>query len=259
MSSDKFQPTWATKSKLAAPKPPSPDAKPQQYGDGARPMLYRPQRASSPRRRRRGCSCLLFTTLFLVILLVLAAITAAILYAVYRPHRPTFSISSLHVAALNFSSATVFSSCLSLSISTRNPNSKIAFSYDPLVVSVFSPSSSVQIAAERIPAFVHPIKNTTHLAATVTSKGLRVRNSEISALKSAVKRERGMDLETQIETKVRIRVGKSRSKKIAVKVSCIGIKAATDSKDKFSGSIKTGGVKCKAKLRFKIWKWDLSW
>ncbi|KAI4331276.1 hypothetical protein MLD38_029476 [Melastoma candidum] len=82
--------------------PPFPATKSQLYPNNR--SAYRP----GPRRyRSRGCCrvfcCCLFFTL-LVLILALGAATAVI-YFLYHPHRPSFSVTSLKLSTFNISSS----------------------------------------------------------------------------------------------------------------------------------------------------------
>nr|GMC55715.1 protein YLS9 [Ipomoea batatas] len=110
----------------------NPPKKAQLY-HATRPV-YRP---SSRRNRSCLCSCCLWTTFLVIILVFLAAVAGVIFWAVYRPHRPSFTVNSLSFSHFNISSSKLTSNFTS-TISARNPNKKLTFFYDPITVSLFS-------------------------------------------------------------------------------------------------------------------------
>lgn len=69
---------------------------------------------------------------FIVILLVLAAVTALILWLVYRPHKPKFTLVSAAVFDLNTSSPPFISTTMQFTVVTRNPNDRVSIYYDHL-------------------------------------------------------------------------------------------------------------------------------
>ncbi|XP_031104466.1 uncharacterized protein LOC116007946 [Ipomoea triloba] len=96
---------------------------------------------------------------FLVItLVILAAIADHIFYALYCLERPTFAVNSLHLSQFNLSTTTLTSK-LNISISTRNPNKKLTYFYDPITNSTFS--RDIPVGIESFPMFEHGTKNTT--------------------------------------------------------------------------------------------------
>ncbi|KAG0454716.1 hypothetical protein HPP92_023666 [Vanilla planifolia] len=212
---------------------------------------YRPPPPSKDHRNPRGllrvCCCSFF--LLLLILVLLAAIAGGIVYAIYRPHRPSFSVSSLRLSSLNLSSSDRLTSRLDLSVTGRNPNRKVVFLYDPISVSVTS--NSVGIGNGSFPPFYHAAKNTTTLRATVSSSGQIVDPSVATDLKKS-----SIPLEIDMETKAGVKIGQLKTKKLGMKVSCDGIEVAIP-KGKKTPPALSSEISCKVKLRMKIWKWTI--
>ncbi|KAJ6820610.1 uncharacterized protein M6B38_396230 [Iris pallida] len=257
----------SAKPSAAQPTPPPnaaapsfPATKGQAY---SRPM-YRPQPPSKQQRRRRRsgrgccCSCCLWLTLILVAAIFLAAIAGGAFYVLYRPHRPSFSVSSLRLAQLNLTSpAGLLASRLDLSLSARNPNDKIDFLYDPISVSVSSPASpdggggALSLGEGSFPPFLHEAKNTTVLRTTVASSGQSVDPSAAADLKKRAT----IPLRIELDTRAGVKVGRLRTKRIGIRVSCQGLAVPVPKKKGAAGAATTPDVSCKVKLRIKIWKW----
>nr|GLL17825.1 protein YLS9-like [Ipomoea trifida] len=123
----------------------NPPKKAQLY-HATRPV-YRP---SSRRNRSCLCSCCLWATFLVIILVFLAAVAGVIFWAVYRPHRPSFTVNSLTFSQFNISSTKLTSNFTS-TISARNPNKKLTFLYDPITVSLFSGDVAVGTGHYRYP------------------------------------------------------------------------------------------------------------
>lgn len=198
------------------------------------------------------CACCLWTILLLIALLLLAAIAGAVLWVLYRPHRPTFSVSSLRIKNFNVTSSQLNSN-FDLTASARNPNKKIKFFYDPVVVSVYT-SSGVDVGEGSFPAFVHGTKNTTLMKASLSSSGLDLDTASISSLRSDLKTKSRLTLKVRLETKVKVKMGGFKSNKVGIRVSCDGIQATVPT-GKSPVTASTSDAKCKANLRIKIWKW----
>ncbi|XP_035539144.1 NDR1/HIN1-like protein 6 [Juglans regia] len=228
-----------------------PATKSQVYG-ATRPA-YRPQ----PHHRRRHsrscwCSCCLWFTLTIIFLLLLVAITGAIFYVVYRPHRPSFSVTSLKVSYLNVTSSSTLNSKLDLNINAKNPNKKLVFIYNPVTISILS--NDIDIGDGTVPSFVHGKKNTTLLKATITSSGRELDSESVATLKRGMKSNKGLPLKIKLETKVKAKMGGIKTPKIGIRVSCDGIKATVPS-GKTAVTASTSNAKCKVDIRIKIWKW----
>lgn len=228
--------------------PAFPATKAQMY-NATRPV-YRPQ----PRRSRRSCccSCCLWITFVILLLIVIAAIAGGVVYVLYRPHRPSFSVSSLHVSQFNLTSSDKLTTKFNFTISARNPNKKIVFFYDP--VSVSFNSKDVDVGDGLIPAFTMGKKNTTMLRTTVSTTGQTVDDN--SALKSDLKSKKSLPLKIQLDTKVKAKIGSFKTKKVPIRVTCEGIKAAAPT-GKTATTATTSDAKCKVDLRIKIWKWTI--
>ncbi|KAE8699431.1 Kinase superfamily protein isoform 1 [Hibiscus syriacus] len=225
----------------------TPATKAQLYG-ASRP-LYRPQ----PNRHRRSCccSCCLWTTI--AILILLAAIAGAILYVLYRPHRPTFAVSSLKVSTLNITSASKLITNINLNVEAKNPNKKLVYSYDPTTISITT-SEDIDIGDGSFGSFVHGTKNTTLLKAAITSSNQELDDTSAGKLKTALKTKNGLPLKIKLETKVKAKMGALKTPKLKIMVTCEGVKV-TVPKGKSATTASTSNAKCKVDLKLKIWKW----
>ncbi|KAI3766452.1 hypothetical protein L2E82_16510 [Cichorium intybus] len=242
------KPTAGPAPAAATGNPSFPASKAQLYNT-TRPV-YRPQ----PRRSRRGCCCCccLWITFVILMLMVIAAIAGGVVYVLYRPHRPAFTVSSLHVSQLNLTSSNKLTSKFNFTIAARNPNKKIMFYYDP--VSVSFNSKDVDVGDGLIPAFTMGKKNTTMLRTTVSTTGQTVDDN--AALKSDLNNKKSLPLKIQLDTKVKAKIGSFKTKKVPIRVTCEGIKAAAPT-GKTATTATTSDAKCKVDLRIKIWKWTI--
>lgn len=231
-----------------AGNPSFPATKAQLYSN-ARPA-YRPQ----PRHRRRSrcCSCCLWLTVAFLVLLLLVGLAGVVFYVVYRPQRPSFSVTSLKLSYLNLTSSSQLNSRFDLGVTARNPNKKLVFSYNPIAISIYS--GDVDIGDGVIPAFVHGKKNTTLLKAQIGSNRKALDSAAATSLKASMRSRNGLPLKVRLDTKVKAKVGGLKSPKIRVRVNCDGIRVTLPT-GKTAATAATSKAKCKVDVRVKIWKW----
>ncbi|CAL9771813.1 unnamed protein product [Musa acuminata subsp. burmannicoides] len=218
---------------------------------------YRPQPRKPPpprRRSRRGCccSCCLWLTLIIVALVFLAAIAAGVFYAIYRPRRPTFEVDGLRLSAFNVSGAGQLTSRLDLNVTARNPNAKIVYLYDAASISVFS--GDVDVGDGSFPAFLQEAKNTTHLSAKLSAPSGQTLDSTAA---SDLRKKTSLPLEIAVDTKVGVKIGGLKTKKMGIQMRCEGINIGVP-KGKAAPVASSPNAACKVKLRIKIWKWTIS-
>ncbi|KAK1422523.1 hypothetical protein QVD17_25702 [Tagetes erecta] len=239
----------ASKPATTTTNPPFPATKAQQYNH-SRP-LYRPQ----PRRNQRSCCCslcLCITFTFIIFILIAAAV-GGVAYVVYRPHRPTFSVSAIHVSQFNITSSNKLSTRFNFTVTARNPNKKIVLYYDP--VSVLFNSKDVDVGDGLIPGFMMGKKNTTTLRTVVSVSGQSVDDN--SDLKSDLKNKKSLPLKIRLDTKVKAKIGSLKTKKVPIRVMCEGVKATAPTGKTAATTATTSDAHCKVDLRIKIWKWTV--
>ncbi|KAL3639770.1 hypothetical protein CASFOL_014738 [Castilleja foliolosa] len=237
----------------AASNPVFPATKSQLYNAG-RPA-YRPQ--PPPRRRHSRsccCSCCLWSTLAILFILLLAAIAGAVFYVLYRPHRPSFSVASLHLSRFNLTD-TAITSTVNMTLVAHNRNSKITFLYDQISVRLLS--DGVGIGDGAFPAFTHSKKNDTTLRTLISSLRTPIPDgTDLSTLRSSLK-NRHLPIKIQLDTKVRAKIGKTTTNKIKIRVTCSGIRVSIPTGNTTSAATTSSKVKCKVDPRIKIIKWTI--
>ncbi|KAK4773048.1 hypothetical protein SAY87_028067 [Trapa incisa] len=126
----------------------TPGLRPQRMDDEKRPK--RAYDLASTRRRIFGA---------IAILLLLAGLTALILYLVYRPKKPQFSVVNGAVYNLNTSIPPLISATMQFTIITRNPNSRVSIYYDRMSAYVSYNKQAITLPLELPP--LHQGKRTT--------------------------------------------------------------------------------------------------
>ncbi|KAI4325340.1 hypothetical protein MLD38_030750 [Melastoma candidum] len=248
---DKVYPsrTAANGARTGGGPPPFPATKSQSYPNNR--SAYRP----GPRRSRsRGCCrvfcCCLFFTLLVLILAV--GVASAVVYFLYHPHRPSFSVTSLKLSTFNISSsASTLTSQFDINITARNPNKKITYYYNPTSISIYT-RGGIDVGDGSLPGFVHGTKNTTLLSASIASNGQQLDSQSVSTLKSEAKG--GLPLVVRLDTKARVKMGSLKSPKVGIRITCDGITVNVPSGNA-TATASTAGARCKVHSRVKVWKW----
>ncbi|KAG6770526.1 hypothetical protein POTOM_026211 [Populus tomentosa] len=218
--------------------PPATTNKSHLYNPTSRPP-YRPQPHARRHRSRSGrnicCCCCFWTILTILLLLLLAAIAGAALYILYRPHRPSFTITSLRIHRLNLttspdSSSSHLSTLFNLTIISKNPNSHISLDYEPFTVSALSDGNDVFLGNGTLPAFSLSTKNQTSFRNVVVSGSNDLDVDAVNSLRSDLKKKKSENgsvmLKIEMDTKVKMKVGGLKTKKVGIRVTCDGIKGS---------------------------------
>lgn len=240
------------------PLPPRQPIRQQLYSD---PRNQQQRRWQRPSNRRICCCCCFWSILILLITLLVASLLAIGLYVVYQPRPPSFTVASLRIHRFNLtaspdSSAAHLSSLFNLTLITKNPNSQFVFDYEPLVLSVVTDPDAIFLGNGTIPAFSSGERNLTSFRGVVltSTEARELDFGDGLGLKSDLKRRSGLDLKIVMDTKVEIRMGKLKSKRVGIRVSCGEIRGSLP-KGKAVSMASTDKSKCKVDLRIKIWNW----
>ncbi|CAJ1950951.1 unnamed protein product [Sphenostylis stenocarpa] len=249
---DRVHPSAKTTA-IGGPKPTFPATKSQL--SGANRPTYRPQ---PPHRRHhsRGCVSTLCCYLFLILLFVLLLIAGAgtVLYFLYHPQRPSFSVNSLKLSYFHLTSPSTFNAKFDLTLSTTNPNDKILFSYDPTSVSLLYGDAT--LATATIPSFLHRQRNTTVIEAYVTSTEEEVQSDTVMELKRSTKSKSEVALKVKLETKVDAQMGVFQTPHVGITVLCDGVAVSLPDGEK-PASASVENTACRVDVRFKVWKWTV--
>ncbi|KAK5817325.1 hypothetical protein PVK06_022249 [Gossypium arboreum] len=210
-------------------------------------------------RRNYCCCCCFWTILIILILALLVAIAGSILYVLYRPHRPSFTLASLRIHRLNLtttadSTSSHLSTLFNLTLSSKNPNSHLTFTYDPFTLSCVTSNNDVFIGNGTLPAFISNRKNETTFKGVVITTSSDLDADTVNNLRPDLKKKNGIPLKIEMDTKVTVKMDGLKSKKVGIRVTCDDIKG-TVPKGKSPSVANVSGSKCKVDLRIKIWKW----
>ncbi|OAY48930.1 NDR1/HIN1-like protein 1 [Manihot esculenta] len=121
----------------------------------------------APREPRRT-----FCT-FITILLLLVGLTILILWLVYRPHKPQFTVAGAAVYILNTTSLPFISTSMQFTLVTRNPNKRVAITYDKLSAYVSYRNQAITPPVV-LPPLYHETKSTVALSPVLGGAGVPV-------------------------------------------------------------------------------------
>ncbi|XP_030518788.1 NDR1/HIN1-like protein 1 [Rhodamnia argentea] len=116
-----------------------------------------PPSSYSPRNARR--SALMAVT----VLLLIAGVAALVVYLIYRPERPRFSVVGAAVYDLNATSPPVVSTTMQFTLLIRNPNRRVSIYYDHLSAFVSYRGQAITPPASLPPLF-HESRSTVELS-----------------------------------------------------------------------------------------------
>ncbi|KAF0892096.1 hypothetical protein E2562_013478 [Oryza meyeriana var. granulata] len=211
------------------------------------------------RAKRRGrCSCVRVCSWLLLTLVALAvalAVFAAVIYVVFKPRQPTYTLQSLAVSGLggivgnaSSSSAPVaFAPEFDATVRADNPNGKIGVHYEGDGSHVAVSYSGVRLADGAWPAFYQGPRNVTVLVATVKGSGIRFSDRLLEEI-AAAGRLRSVPFDVDITVPVRLQLGEVRTWAVPVRVRC------TVAVDRLAADAKVVSKSCGVKVRFLFWK-----
>ncbi|CAI9105963.1 OLC1v1005000C1 [Oldenlandia corymbosa var. corymbosa] len=183
-------------------------------------------------RRKTGrsrCRTCLYVTIVLLLLLILAAsITAGVIYFVFRPKAPSYTVQDLSIRGFNLTSPSPISPVFDVTIRAENPNKKIGIDYKSgSEVEVFH--GDVRLANGGLPVFYQPSNNVTVFKTELTGSNVVLATNVKSAILNEQKQAK-VPLNFKIKAPVKIKVGSVKTWKITVRVSCEVTVSALDEK-----------------------------
>ncbi|KAL8464871.1 hypothetical protein ACS0TY_034379 [Phlomoides rotata] len=191
---------------------PGPPRVPLQHNVAAMPPPLQP-----PKRSSCLCKCLCWTITVLILLLIIVGATAGILYLVFQPKLPKYSVENLRVSDLTLNFDLSLSARFNVRITSDNPNKKIGISYEKgSHLSVWYKNTN--LCQGSIPRFYQG-----HQSRKVLDVALTGQNQYGRTLLDAMQEEQQtgrIPLDLKIDVPVRIELGKLKLKKVRVRGTC---------------------------------------
>ncbi|OIW04423.1 hypothetical protein TanjilG_32615 [Lupinus angustifolius] len=203
------------------------------------PPLY-----SKPPKKRRSCCCRFFCWFIsiLLILIVAIGITIGILYLVFRPKIPKYSVDELRVTNFDSYTNNSLSVTFNVTITARNPNKKIGIDYrGGSHISAWY--NDTKLCEGSLPKFYQGHRNITVLSIPLSGQTQDASGLQ-NSLQQQLQQNGNVTLNLKVKQPVRIKLGKLKIFKINFKVRC---KLVVDSLDQ-NNSIRIKSSSCKFRL-----------
>lgn len=226
----------ATAYPYAAPPPPPPQ--PTYYNPNPNPYYSDPYAAQRTTFFRR-----IFA--FLIASIIITGTIIFIVWLVLRPRIPVFRVDSFTLTNFNISPSTsLITGNWDVRFTVRNPNRKIALSYDHIEAYVFYKSESLSVTT--VPPFAQGTKNETSVRATFAAASAYIENSVADGINS--ERSRGsVVFNVRMLARVRFKAGVWRARKRLLTVFCRDLSIALSSNSS-GGSLTGGSRECRVGL-----------
>lgn len=204
-----------------------------------------PGPAHKRRRSRRGCCCrvLCWFISILLILIVAIGITIGILYLVFRPKLPKYSVDGLTISQFSQSGDNNLSVTFNVNVTARNPNKKIGIYYeDGSYVSAWY--KDTMLCEGSLPKFYQGHRNVTVIDVSLSGEAQNASGLE-SELQQQIQQTGNIPLNLKAKQPVRVKFGKLKLFKVKFRVSCTLVVDSLESNNK----VKISSSSCKFKLR----------
>ncbi|KAK1361875.1 Late embryogenesis abundant protein, LEA-14 [Heracleum sosnowskyi] len=193
--------------------------------EGGDPVVHYPPplapipNSKMPRRKRRSCftRCLCWSLCVLLVILTILGILAAVIFLVFRPKAPSYSVDSIRITQFGLNNDLSLSASFNVNVTARNPNKKIGIYYEGgSPISVWY--TGTKLCEGSWPKFYQGHRNTTVLNLPLTG---RVVNA--ADLFRSVQQEQStgkIPLNVRVRVPVRIKLGKLKLMKWKFLVKC---------------------------------------
>lgn len=185
-------------------------------------VIGRPPRVPEKHRRpRNGCrTCLLASCSILFLFIFAIGLASLVLWLVYKPKIPTYSVRDVHISTLNVTTSSAQSyvnTDILFTILASNPNHKIRIDYKKVnILTTFQGSS---VGQSTIPGWFQEPGNSTTIYAHLNAKNAPLSVSQGSALQTQI-RGNDVSLHGRIDIKVGIKIGAWKTPGVWIHVDC---------------------------------------
>ncbi|KAG8055027.1 hypothetical protein GUJ93_ZPchr0001g31619 [Zizania palustris] len=207
-------------------------------------------------KRRRSCSCFRVCAWLLLALLALAVVLVvftAVIYLVFKPRQPDYTLVSLAVSGLggignaSSSAPVAFSPEFVPTVRADNPNGKIGVHYEGDGSHIAVSYGGVRLADGAWPAFYQGPRNVTVLVATAKGSGIRF-SQRMRAEIAAAERLQSVPFDVDIKVPVRLQLGDVKTWAVPLRVRC------AVAVDRLTAGAKLVSKSCSVKVPFLFWK-----
>ncbi|GMI90540.1 NDR1/HIN1-like 25 [Hibiscus trionum] len=173
----------------------------------------------TPKKRRScWCRCLCWTLSILLLLIVIIGVIVGILFLVFRPKLPDYSIDGLEVTRFDLGSNSSLSSSFDVNITARNPNRRIGIYYEGgSRITVWY--RETQLVRGSIPKFYQGHRNTTVLVLPMSGE-IQNGTELLTALQQQQQQTGNIPLLLRARQPVRIKLGSLKLPEMKFSVRC---------------------------------------
>ncbi|KAJ8753366.1 hypothetical protein K2173_019765 [Erythroxylum novogranatense] len=171
-----------------------------------------------PRKRGCLCKCFCWTLSLLLILIVIIGIVVGVLFLVFRPKLPKYSIDRMEITQFILNNDSSLYATFNVTITARNPNKKIGIYYEGgSDIGVWY--KSTELCEGSLPKFYQGHRNTTVLNVPLTGQ-TQDANGLSTALQQQQQLTGAIPLNLRVKQPVRIKLGKLKLMKVKFLVRC---------------------------------------
>ncbi|CAE6113586.1 unnamed protein product [Arabidopsis arenosa] len=164
----------------------------------------------------RRCFCHFLAAL--LILLFLAALAVGILYLVYQPHKPRFSVSGVSVTGINLTSSSPLSPVIGIKVRSQNVNEKLGLIYEKgNEADVFY--GGIKLGNGKFTAFKQPADNVTVIVTVLKGSSIQLTSSSRKELTESQKKGK-VPFGLRMKAPVQFKVGEVTTWTMTVTVDC---------------------------------------
>ncbi|CAA7029429.1 unnamed protein product [Microthlaspi erraticum] len=195
-----------------------------EHGDPTKdPLSQRPQHfvpLPPPKKRRRSCCCrcVCYTLCLLLLFVVAVGATIGILYLVFKPKLPDYSIDRLQLTRFTLNQDSNLSTAFNVTITAKNPNEKIGIYYeDGSKITVWY--MEAKLSDGSLPKFYQGHENTTVIYVEMTGQ-----TKDASGLMTTLQEQQqttgNIPLRIRVNQPVRVKFGKLKLFELRFLVRC---------------------------------------
>ncbi|WOL06025.1 hypothetical protein Cni_G14757 [Canna indica] len=190
---------------------------PDRYPQRTLPVAHEYSRPPKKRRGNCCCRCLCCALCAVVVLVVAVAAAVGVLYLVFDPKLPSYSVDRLRVSAFSVDASLDARATFQVTVTATNPNKGIGIYYERgsrLRVLY----AGYDLCQGTLPAFYQGHRNTTVLAVALTG-AVQLGSSVMSELQQQ-QQSGSVPLEFQGDVPVRVKLGALKLWKVTSRVRC---------------------------------------
>ncbi|QCE07721.1 Late embryogenesis abundant protein [Vigna unguiculata] len=198
---------------------------------------------SKPRKRSCFCKCMCWTISVFVLLLIILAAIVGILYLVFKPKLPDYSVDTLRISDLRLNFDMSLYAKFDVKITANNPNKKIGIYYEKGgKLSVWY--TNTRLCEGSLPQFYQGHQNKTVLDVSLSGQ-VQSGSTLMTALQQQQQTGR-IPLDLKVHAPIAIKLGRLKLMKIRVLGECLLVVDSLSSNNLIS--IKASNCKFRMKL-----------